>query len=233
MEGLGINLGYFLVQVIAFIVIYTLLTRFIYDPLTRVLKDRRTRIQKGLEDAAAAANARRNAEADAEKILAQARADAARVIEEARTRGDELAKTMETAARNDGERIRAEARTASEEERNRQLADLRGQVAAIGVAVAERLIGESLDAKRQQALINDFFAKVPADARAMGGTVEVISAMPLSDKEQAAVRKEVGAKDVEFKVDPSILGGLVVRSADRVVDGSVRSGLSDLSSRLR
>ena len=42
MEGLGINLGYLLVQIIAFIVIYTLLTRFIYDPLIRVLGERRS-----------------------------------------------------------------------------------------------------------------------------------------------------------------------------------------------
>ena len=60
MEGLGINLGYLLVQIIAFIVIYTLMTRFVYDPLIRTLSGRRARIAKGLEDAAAAATARRS-----------------------------------------------------------------------------------------------------------------------------------------------------------------------------
>jgi F-type H+-transporting ATPase subunit b len=232
-EGLGINVGYLLVQIIAFIVIYTLLTRFVYDPLMRVLRERRARIAKGLEDAAAAAKARQNAEAEAEKILAQARSEAARIIEEARSRGEEVARQVETEARAEADRIRAEAREAASQERDAQLADLRGQVASISMAVAQRLIGDALDAKRQQALIDDFFAKVPAEAKSLGGNVEVVSAMPLTEKEQAKVRKEIGADNVTFRVDPDILGGLVIRSEDRVVDGSVRSGLNELAARLR
>jgi F-type H+-transporting ATPase subunit b len=232
-EALGINLGYLLVQIIAFIVIYTLLSRWLYDPLTNALRERRARIAKGLEDAAAAANARRNAESEAEKILTAARVDAARVVEEARARGEEVAKQVEAEARQEAESIRAEARSRAGEERDRQLADLRGQVAAISIAVAQRLLGEALDEKRQQTLINDFFSKVPADAKSLHGQVEVISAMPLDGDEQKRVKKEIGAKEVTFTVDPGILGGLVIRTEDRVVDGSVRSGLNELASRLR
>jgi F0F1-type ATP synthase membrane subunit b/b' len=60
-EALGINLGYLIVQIIAFIVLYVFLTRWVYDPLSRALSERRARIAKGLEDAAAAARARQNA----------------------------------------------------------------------------------------------------------------------------------------------------------------------------
>ena len=109
---------------------------------------------------------------------------------------------------------------------------MRGQVSAIAIAVAQRLIRESLDEQRQHALIEDFFSKVPADARAMtGGEIDVISAMPLTDREQERVQQETGAEAIEFKVDPSILGGLIIRSQDRVVDGSIRNNLEDLSGR--
>jgi F0F1-type ATP synthase delta subunit len=81
-------------------------------------------------------------------------------------------------------------------------------------------------------LIDDFFTKIPADAKSLSGHVEVVSAMPLSDAEQNKVKKEIGASDVSFTVDPSILGGLVVRAGDRVVDGSIRSNLSDLAGSL-
>ena len=128
MAGLGINLGYLIVQIIAFIVIYVLLSRFLYDPLTNVLRNRRTRIEKQLEDSAVAANARRNAEVEAEKLVAQARVDAQRVIDDARGRGEDLAKSIEADARTEAESIRTEARARSNEERDRQLADLRGQV---------------------------------------------------------------------------------------------------------
>lgn len=233
LNALGINVGFLLAQIINFVLIFLLLRAFLWKPLVNMVDSRSARIQKGLEDAAAAANARRNAEAEAEKIQAQARAEAARAVEEARGRGEEVARSVESEARTEAERIRAEARTRSNEERDRQLADLRGQVAAISVAVAERLIGESLDANRQQAIISDFFTKLPAAARGLSGDVEVISAMPLTAEEQSRVAGELSGATVSYSVDPDILGGLVVRSQDRVIDGSVRSGLSEIAGRLR
>ena len=232
MEALGINLGYLLIQIIAFIVIYVLLTRFIYDPLIAVLRDRRTRIQRGLEDAEKAANARMNAEAEAEKVLQQARNEAQGLIDEARGRGEEVAQQVQQEARAEAENIRNEARVAAQAERDVQLAGLRGQVAAISIAVAQQLIGASLDEARQQTLIDDFFAKVPEAATSLAGEVTVVSAMPLGDDEQQKVQQQIGADSVNFEVDPSILGGLIVRAADQVVDGSVRNGLDDISQRL-
>jgi F-type H+-transporting ATPase subunit b len=229
---LGINAGFLIAQIINFGIIAVLLGRFLWRPLTNMLDSRAAKIQKGLEDAAVAANARRNAEAEAEKILAGARGEVSKIIEEARARGDELAKQLEAEARAEAEKIRTEARAAAASERDAQLADLRGQVAAISMAVAQRLIGETLDEKRQQALISDFFSKVPAGAMDLSGRVEVVSAMPLSVDEQGRVKKELGASEVDFSVDPRILGGLIIRAGDRVVDGSVRSGLTELGSRL-
>jgi len=233
LDKLGINLGFLIAQLINFGLIFGALTYFLWKPMTNMLDARSAKIQKGLEDAAAAASARKNAEAEAEKILAQARSEATQIVEEGRSRGDDVAKGVEGEARKEAEKIREEARTAAQAERNAQLAGLRGQVASISVAVAERLIGESLDEKRQKALIDDFFAKVPEGAASLSGDVEVVSAMPLEDAEKTKIQKEVGANNIEFTVDPSILGGLVIRSGDRVVDGSVRRGLNNMSERLQ
>lgn len=231
---LGINTGFLLAQILNFGLLFFLLGTFLWNPLMNMLDNRAIKIQKGLEDAAKAANERRNAEAEAEKILAAARADAARVVEEARARGEEVARGVESTARSEAETIRTDARARATEERDRQLADVRTQVAAISVALAQRLIGDSLDEKRQQALINDFFAKVPADARALAGqSVEVVSALPLSDAEKQQVQSQIGATNVTYSVDPGILGGLVLRTDQRVVDGSVRSNLNNLAGRLR
>jgi F-type H+-transporting ATPase subunit b len=231
---LGINTGFLLAQILNFLVIIFIPALiFLWRPLTNMLDGRAAKIQKSLEDSAVAANARRNAEVEVEKVLADARTDAQRVVEEARSRGEEVAASIEADARTEADAIRAEARARANEERDRQLADLRGQVVAIAVAMSQRLIGDSLDEKRQQALVSDFFAKVPAEARQLSGSVEVVSAMPLSDAEQATVKQQVGGANVTFSVDPSILGGLVLRTEDRVVDGSVRSNLSELAGRLR
>lgn len=228
---LGINAGFLIAQIINFTVIFLVLRQVLWKRMVDMLDSRGQKIQKGLEDAAVAANARKNAEAEAERIVAAAKADISKQIEEGRARGEDVRKQVEAEARTEAERIRNEARTAAAAERDQQLAALRGQVAAISIAAAQRLIGANLDEKRQQALLNDFFAKVPADAKGLSGQVEVVSAMPLSAEEQAKVKSEIGA-EASFSVDPSILGGLIVRSGDRVVDGSVRSNLNDLATRM-
>jgi F-type H+-transporting ATPase subunit b len=231
---LGINLGFLLAQIINFGLIAVLLGVGLWRPLVNMLDSRAAKIQKGLEDAAAAAQARQSAEADAEKILADARLEAAKLIEEARSRGEELAKSIESEARTEAEGHRDESRQRANEERDRQLADLRGQVVGVATAMARRLITDSVDEKGQQKIVSDFLANVPAEAGQLSGRVEVISAMPLNDDEQKSVRGKLGsAGEVVFSVDPGILGGLVIRSEDRVVDASVRSGLGELAGGLR
>ncbi|MDX2078771.1 MAG: F0F1 ATP synthase subunit B [bacterium] len=232
LDKLGINFGFMLSQFIHFAILFTLLTIFLWRPMTNRLDIRAAKIEKGLEDAAKAANALKNAEAEAEKVLANARLEANKLIEEARGRGDEVAKAIEVEARAAAEKIKAEGRAQIDVERAQQLGALRGEVSNISIAVAQRLIGEALDKKRQETLVNDFFSKVPADAKNITGKVEVISAMPLDGAEQDRVKKEIGNSDATFTVDPSILGGLIIRSGERVIDGSVRRDLNTLATRL-
>jgi F-type H+-transporting ATPase subunit b len=232
LASLGINLGFLIAQIINFLLLFGILTYFLWNPLRNMMDSRTAEIQKGLEDASAAANARRNAEAEAEKILSQARSEAAQVVEDARVRGEEVAKQIEQEARSDADRIRQDARTDAQAERNAQLASLRDQIVAISMAVAQRLIGENLNEGRQREIISDFFSRLPAEASAMTGPVTVVSAIPLTDDEQQRVRSELNSDDITFDVDPSILGGLIIRSGDRVVDGSIRRDMTSLAGRM-
>lgn len=230
MEALGINLGYLIVQILGIIVLLLIMKHFVYAPMLRVLDERKARIAKGLEDSRQAAIARDNADAEAKKILDAARVDASKIRQDAVAQAEETAKAIETKANEDGKVIITNAHANAEEERNRILSDMRGQVAAISIAAANKLVGESLDEKRQHALISDFFSKVPASVAGLSGeSVEVTSALPLSAEEQANAKKALNAEVVTFKVNPNILGGLVVRVGDQVVDDSVASRMSALS----
>ena len=64
-------------------------------------------------------------------------------------------------------------------------------------------------------------------------SAEVISAVPLNDEQLAAVREALGryvgrAVKLETSVDPSLLGGLVVRVGSRMLDASLRTRLQQL-----
>ena len=126
-------------------------------------------------------------------------------------------------------RFQYDAQTEAVATRNAELGNLREQVLNISVAVASRIMGESINKSKQKALVDDFISDLPDGAKGLGGSVEVISAMPLTAAEQKTVQGEVGADDATFSVDPSILGGLIVRWSGGIVDGSVRSQLSELT----
>ncbi len=229
MEGLGINLGYLIVQVGALIVLVLLMKAFAYDPIIRMLEERQQRIAKGLEDARQAAIARENADAEAKKVLEAARAEAAQMRADAAVEAEKTAEGIVAKANEDAKKIVADAAEDATEERDRILADLRSQVAAISIAAANKLVGETLDEKRQHAIIADFFAHVPAEVSSMSGKMaEVTSALPLDEKEQDKVKKSLNVDEVLFKVNPNILGGLVIRVGDQVVDDSVSSQMGEL-----
>lgn len=245
MAQLGLNLGYLLVQIICFFIIFVVVRAWIVKPLLGMLEKRRAKLEQGLEDARIAAEARANAEQEAAKVVAEAQTKASRIIAEATERA-EAAMAESKAAEEKGiakERESAVAEIA--EERNRMLADLRGQVAALSIAAAQKLIGQSMDAKRQHALLDEFFSGVESGrlvildgSELAGESAEVISALPLTNDEQAAVRKNVlekmGTKtNVEFHIDPQILGGLVIRVGDKVLDGSVSGKLEEMRKSLK
>jgi F-type H+-transporting ATPase subunit b len=239
LEALGINLGFLIVQILAFTIIILTLNAWVYKPLLNMMETRRKKIAQGLEDARVAAEARADAEKEAARILAEAQAEASRIVREATDRAAVAGKEVKVAAEAEGVKTREMAAIEAEQERNRILGDLRGQVAALAIAAAQKLIGEALDDKRQHALLDEFFSGVKSgklivldDVKFKGASAEVTSALPLSVIEQEAVRSnllsKVGAQTVTFHVDPAILGGLVIKVGDKVLDGSVSGKLEGL-----
>jgi F-type H+-transporting ATPase subunit b len=245
LEKLGLNLGYILVQIICFLLLFVVLRAWVYKPMLTLLDKRRQKLADGLEDARVAAEARASAEKDAAAIVAEAQTKAAHIISQATERADAAMIEVRADADNQIAKEREATLVEVEEERNRMLGDLRGQVAALAVAATQKLVGDVLDEKRQHALLSEFFSGVKSgkavvleSASINGDAAEVVSALPLTDVEQAAVKNDVLAKmgsgtKVEFKVDPSILGGLIIRVGDKVLDGSVAGQLDDLRQSLR
>lgn len=233
LAALGINTGFLFGQMINIGVLFTLLGTLLWKPALNMLNTRSAKIQKGLEDAAAAARARQNAEAEADKILAEARAERQKLIEEARLQGEEVKKGIESEARQTAERIRKDANAEADGMKANALSGVRDDVLKISSAVAGQILKENIDAKKNSALISNFFTLLPEGAKNLSGTIEVVSAMPLTDDEKKKVEGALKGSSYSYTVDPSILGGLIVRSQDKVVDGSVRGGLNDVTARLK
>ncbi|MBP7690391.1 MAG: F0F1 ATP synthase subunit B [Anaerolineales bacterium] len=245
LANLGINPGFLLVFTLYFLLVVFVMARWVYTPVINALEARKQKIAQGLEDARVAAAARANAEAEAKKVIAEAQAEANRRVSEATERAEKAAADVKAAAETERARILKAAEDDIVAERNRVLGDLRGQVAALAMSAANKLIKDTLDEQRQRALINDFFSGVQAgrvvvlEGESVAGTAaEVTSALPLTPAEQDTVKRDITSKmgataSVSFKVDPNILGGLIIRVGDKIIDGSVAGQLEGLRQAVR
>jgi len=243
MAALGINLGFLVFQILNFTIVAILLYKWAYQPILKALETRKMKIAQSLEDARIAAEARANAEEEARQIITKAQAEAAERVREATQRAEVAGNEVKNQAEAEAATIREQAKVDAGLERERILGDMRGQVAALAMAATQKLIGEALDEKRQRELIDQFFSGVKSgkvvvleDVNLKGTTAEIVSALPLTDGEKESVRSQitakVGAQTVAFRVDPNILGGLVVKVGDKVLDGSVSGQLEVMRERL-
>jgi F-type H+-transporting ATPase subunit b len=229
-----------LFQIFNFAVLCVLLYAWAYKPILKMLNTRKQKIAQGLEDARIASEARANAEQDASKIIAEAQNKANQLVRDSTERAEAAALEIRAAADAEATKAREAALTEVEAERDRMLGDLRSQIAALAIAAAQKLVGESLDEKRQHALIDEFFSGVRSGnvvvlegASLSGTSAEVTSALPLSSGEMDAVKQDILSKlgsqsTVSFRVDPNILGGLVIRMGGKVLDASVAGQLESM-----
>ncbi|MBA4380710.1 MAG: ATP synthase F0 subunit B, partial [Anaerolinea sp.] len=245
MEGLGINPGLLLLQILSFLIVFVILRKWMFSPLANMLDKRRNTIAQGQEDARVAAEARANAEQEAARIIADAQAKSAHIVNEATERAEKV--VLEVKAEADKEIIKQREATLAEvaEERNRMLGDLRGQVVALAIVAAQKLLGESLDEKRQHALLEGFFSGVKSGKvvilegeKLIGTSADVTSALPLTADEQTILKRDILTKmgtqtAVTFRVNPAILGGLVIRVGDKVLDDSIAGKVEGLRQSLR
>ena len=245
MEKLGLNLGFLLVQILNFAIIMVVLIAWVYKPLMNMLQKRREKIEKGLEDAQIAADARANAEKEAEALMVDTQAKAAHMIREATEKAEAANRDVRQEAEADMANARKAGLVEIETEKERALNELRVHVTALAIAAAQKIIGETLDEKRQHMLVDEFFSGIKAGkvivlegTSLSGEEAEVTSALPLTETEKKTVTgdvmKKLGSKaKVNFNVDPNILGGLILRVGDKVIDGSVINQVENLRESLR
>lgn len=91
-----------------------------------------------------------------------------------------------------------------------------------------------LKARRAENLLPMIIEKLQAHVHHSSETAKIISAVALTLEEQASMReflKKNFGKDFtgEFLIDPSIIGGFIIRVGDSVIDESIKSKLKKLS----
>jgi F-type H+-transporting ATPase subunit b len=141
-------------QTIAMIVFVWFCMKFVWPPLMSMIEERQNEIADGLAAAEKGARSLELADVEKTRLLDEARGQARGIIDQANTRAGGIVDEARTTAGDEGERILVAARAEVEQEVNRAREELRGQVAAIAVAGAEKIISREINAATHQDLLD-------------------------------------------------------------------------------
>ncbi|MBF4573796.1 F0F1 ATP synthase subunit B [Herbiconiux sp. VKM Ac-1786] len=149
---------------VCFVVILFFFWRLVLPRMKKLLDERSAAIEGNMEKAD---EAQREAEAALQQYtaqLAEARAEAAKIREQARVDAQRIGSEVTAQAQNEAERTKANAQVAIEAERQAALVSLRSEVGSLAIDLASGVVGESLsDDAKATALVDRFLADLEAD----------------------------------------------------------------------
>jgi F-type H+-transporting ATPase subunit b len=131
---------------------------FVWRAVRNMMDERSRKIADGLEAADRASQDLELAQEKAAKQLRQAKDEAAAIIDAANKRASQIVEEAKELARVEGDRIKAAANAEIEQEVNRAKEQLRGKVAALAIAGAEKVLQASIDQNAHKALVENLAA---------------------------------------------------------------------------
>ena len=140
-------------QAFVFIAFVLFTKRFVWPYMLRAIEARQKTIADGL---AAAEQGRRSLESStrqAEDAVSQARSRATEILAQAEKRAAQLIDEARMAAREEGDRELAAARAEIDQEVTRAREQLRGHVATLAVAGAEKILRREVDSRAHADLL--------------------------------------------------------------------------------
>jgi F-type H+-transporting ATPase subunit b len=147
---------------ISFAVLLFLLYKYAYPPVKQSMEARTERIRAELQ---AADTAKAEAQGVLDEYRAQlndAKAEAGRIIEEARQAADAIKRDQEVRLQSELAELRQRAVADIDAAKANAMSDLRGEVALLAIGAAETVVQHNLDSATQTQLVEDYINQVAA-----------------------------------------------------------------------
>lgn len=173
---------------LAFAVLVVVMTKKGYPAVKSAMDARTEHIRDAIDEADRTRTQAQTVLADYQRQVADAKGEAARIIEEARQTADTLKRDLTARAEAEAAELRQRNAEQIAAERQRVLAELQGQVATLAIELAEKVVGGSLDQQRSLQLIEDYINTVGTN----GAAVTQTAGAPGSTSSRAAAADPTG-----------------------------------------
>lgn len=151
---MNINLTLF-GQTIGFALFVWFCMKLVWPPLRDALHERQKKIADGLAAAERGEHEEELARQRGEETVREAKAQAAEIIENAQKRGNEIVEESKASARTEGERIKQSAQAEIDREVTQAREHLRGQVVAIALTGAEKVLRSEVDQDKHARVLDE------------------------------------------------------------------------------
>jgi F-type H+-transporting ATPase subunit b len=143
----------FVIQIVAFLILYLLLSKFAFGPLFGIMEARKKYVQEQLDNAAQSRDEASKLLAEQTAALQATKQEAYGILEQARVSSEKQAEEIVRQAKAEASRLKDEAVSDIESEKNKAIASLRTEVAGLSVSIASKIIEKNVDAKAQEQLV--------------------------------------------------------------------------------
>ena len=147
-------------QAITFAILVWFTMKFVWPPLTNMMDERAKRIADGLAAAERGKQDLEQASKRVEEQIRTAKQQASELVLAAEKRSGQIVEEAKQAARSEGEKIIADARAEIGQEVLRAKEELRGQLADLAVAGAEKILKREIDPAKHADLLDSIKAEL-------------------------------------------------------------------------
>ena len=155
------EVGLLVWNTISFLVLVFLLGKFAWKPIMKGIHDREQSIDEALNKAELARQEMARLSSQNEELMKQAREERDQILKEAKSLKDSIVNEAKNQAQAEGAKLIEKARIEIENQKKAALAELKGQVSALSLDIAERVLRTQLDDKaKQQELVNNLLKDV-------------------------------------------------------------------------
>lgn len=145
---LGINLKIFLAQLLNFAIVLLVLWKWAYKPIVKILEERQEKIERGVKQADDVEKRVQDLERERHEVLATAKSDAAKVLEDVRVTADERKKELLAKAKEEVKGVVAQGKAQLEAQKVQMIQEAREEIAAIAVEAARKILADGVDEKK-------------------------------------------------------------------------------------
>ncbi len=161
MELITPSIGLLFWMTLSFLIVFMLLKKYAWKPILNGLKQREDNIESALRSAKEAKEEMARLKANNEDLLKEARNERDLMLKEAKEIKDKLVSTAESEARVKADAIVAKAMEDIELEKKAAVNELKNQVAALSLEIAEKVVRQKLgDQKAQSDLVDSLVKEI-------------------------------------------------------------------------